>query len=110
MLRTASLSSSISSRAHTAIGNATAAYLPSSPLPWRLTLHLKDPPTDALLIGAGVEACRGGFMNMLKEADFVRWGSVKRVTNLRKEQQDALWEGVVRSASPVRARPSFLPR
>ena len=39
-------------------------------------------------------------MNMLKEADFVRWGSVKRVTNLRKEQQDALWDGVVRSELP----------
>lgn len=32
---------------------------------------------------------------MLKEADFVRWGSTKRVTNLRKTEQDALWEGVV---------------
>ncbi|KAL8281503.1 hypothetical protein RQP46_006187 [Phenoliferia psychrophenolica] len=48
-------------------------------------------------MSASIEACRGGFMNMLKEADFVRWGSVKRVTNLRKEQQDALWEGVVRN-------------
>ena len=34
-------------------------------------------------------------MSLLKEADFVRWGSTKRVTNLRKTEQDALWEGVV---------------
>lgn len=32
-----------------------------------------------------------------QEADYVRWGTVKRVTNLRKEQQDALWDGLVDS-------------
>ncbi|SCZ88911.1 BZ3500_MvSof-1268-A1-R1_C048g00175 [Microbotryum saponariae] len=64
-------------------------------LPWKLTLHLKEPPKDALLLANGVEGCRACFMNMVKEADYVRWGSVKRVTNLRKEQQDGLWEGVV---------------
>ncbi|SCV71714.1 BQ2448_3302 [Microbotryum intermedium] len=64
-------------------------------LPWKITLHLKDPPKDALLLSNAVEACRTCFMNMVKEADHVRWGSVKRVTNLRKELQDGLWEGVV---------------
>lgn len=34
-------------------------------------------------------------MSMLKEADFVRYGSTKRVTNLRKGDQDQLWEGVL---------------
>lgn len=34
-------------------------------------------------------------MSQIKEADFVRYGSTKRVTNLRKTEQDALWEGVV---------------
>ncbi|ORY89169.1 autophagy protein Apg5-domain-containing protein, partial [Leucosporidium creatinivorum] len=65
------------------------------PLPWKITLHVKQPPNEVLLMGSSVEACRGCFMNMVKEADYVRWGSVKRVTNLRKEQQDGLWEGVV---------------
>ena len=37
-------------------------------------------------------------MNQLKEADVVRWGSVKRVTALRKLDQDALWDGVVTRA------------
>lgn len=40
-------------------------------------------------------------MNMVKEADFVRWGSTRRVTALRKVDQDALWEGVVERASPA---------
>lgn len=34
-------------------------------------------------------------MSMVKEADFVRWGSTKRVVNLRRQEQDALWEGVL---------------
>ena len=38
-------------------------------------------------------------MNMVKEADFVRWGSTRRVTQLRKVDQDALWEGVINRQS-----------
>lgn len=36
-----------------------------------------------------------------QEADYVRSGNTKRVTNLRKEQQDNLWEGIVQSAFSV---------
>jgi autophagy-related protein 5 len=32
---------------------------------------------------------------MIKEADFVRYGSTKKVVNLRKQEQDTLWDGVV---------------
>lgn len=42
-----------------------------------------------------VEEIRTGFMALVKEADYVRWGSTKRVMNLRKEQQDNLWDAVV---------------
>lgn len=97
---TASFSSSVSEKTVCAIANTTARYHHATRpgvVPWRLTLHLKDPPMEALLMDGGVEACRTGFMNMLKEADYVRFGSVKRVTNLRKEQQDALWDGVVQN-------------
>lgn len=33
-------------------------------------------------------------MGQLKEADFLRWGNTKRMTGLRKQDQDALWEGI----------------
>lgn len=33
-------------------------------------------------------------MGQLKEADFLRWGSTKRMTSLRKAEQDGMWEGV----------------
>lgn len=65
------------------------------PLPWRLTLRIGNAPTEKLHSAPGLDSCRTSFMSMLKEADFVRWGSTKRVTNLRKLEQDALWEGVV---------------
>lgn len=65
--------------------------------PLEVMLHLRSPPTDKLLLGPSVEACRTNFMNLVKEADFVRWGSTRRVTQLRKVDQDALWEGVVQS-------------
>lgn len=33
-------------------------------------------------------------MGQLKEADFMRWGSTKRMTGLRKQEQDGIWEGI----------------
>ena len=33
-------------------------------------------------------------MGQLKEADFIRWGNTKRMTGLRKAEQDGLWEGI----------------
>ncbi|KAM0787037.1 hypothetical protein ACM66B_006303 [Microbotryomycetes sp. NB124-2] len=62
-----------------------------------VTLHIKNPPADALLLSPSTEACQSSFMNMLKESDYTRYGSTKRIVNLRREQQDAVWEGVVQS-------------
>lgn len=60
----------------------------------RLILHLASPPTEKLLLAPNVEACKQAFMGQLKEADFIRWGSTKRMTGLRKVDQDAIWEGI----------------
>ncbi|GAA5917267.1 hypothetical protein JCM6882_009268 [Rhodosporidiobolus microsporus] len=65
--------------------------------PWRVVVHLREPPVGELVVGNRVDDARVGFMAMVKEADYVRFGNTKRVTNLRKEQQDALWEGVVQN-------------
>ncbi len=40
-------------------------------------------------------------MGQLKEADFLRWGNTKRMTGLRKAEQDGMWEG-------IKERESFL--
>lgn len=62
--------------------------------PLRLILHLASPPTDKLLLSPSAEACKQAFMGQLKEADFIRWGNTKRMTGLRKAEQDGLWEGI----------------
>jgi autophagy-related protein 5 len=40
-------------------------------------------------------------MGQLKEADFIRWGSTKRMTSLRKAEQDGIWEGIKERTSAV---------
>lgn len=65
------------------------------PIPWRLSLRIGTSPTDKVNSTASLDQCRASFMSMIKEADFVRFGSTKRVTNLRKAEQDAMWEGVM---------------
>ena len=62
--------------------------------PMRLILHLASPPTDKLLVSPGTEPCKQAFMGQLKEADFIRWGNTKRITGLRQQDQDGLWEGI----------------
>lgn len=70
----------------------TASLSQTTPL--KLILHLASPPTDKLLLSPSAEACKQAFMGQLKEADFMRWGSTKRMTGLRKAEQDGMWEGV----------------
>lgn len=66
----------------------------ASTTPLKLILHLASPPTEKLLIAPSEEACKQAFMGQLKEADFMRWGNTKRVTGLRKAEQDGMWEGL----------------
>jgi autophagy-related protein 5 len=40
-------------------------------------------------------------MGQLKEADFIRWGNTKRMTGLRKQDQDGIWEGIKERKSVV---------
>jgi len=63
-------------------------------IPMRLILHLAAPPNDKLYLSPTIDACKQAFMNQLKEADFIRWGNTRRMTALRKVDQDGLWEGI----------------
>jgi autophagy-related protein 5 len=69
-------------------------------VPLRLTLHLATPPNDKLQLSPTAEACKQAFMGQLKEADFLRWGNTKRMTGLRKAEQDGMWEGIKERSSP----------
>ena len=79
---------------HTISQSARPHAPPTAFTPLRLTLHLASPPTEKLLLSPSAEACKQAFMGQLKEADFIRWGNTKRMTGLRKAEQDGLWEGI----------------
>ncbi|KAG0192479.1 autophagy protein 5 [Apophysomyces sp. BC1034] len=64
------------------------------PLPWDLTIHVQNFPTEKLLRRPSVETAQDMFMSMIKEADFLRHGTTKRVMNLSKRDQTQLWESV----------------
>jgi len=46
------------------------------------------------MLAPSQEACKQAFMGQLKEADFIRWGNTKRITGLRKVEQDGIWESI----------------
>lgn len=72
----------------------TPASVSAPTMPMKLILHLASPPSDKLLMAPSAEACKQAFMGQLKEADFMRWGNTKRMTGLRKVDQDGIWEGI----------------
>jgi len=72
----------------------SSSFDPTPVTPLRLILHLAAPPTDKILSSPSVEACKQAFMGQIKEADFLRWGNTKRVTGLRKQEQDGIWDGL----------------
>jgi autophagy-related protein 5 len=78
-------------------------------VPLRLTLHLATPPNDKLQLSPSAEACKQAFMGQLKEADFLRWGNTKRMTGLRKAEQDGMWEGIKERSSNFVFRSSPFP-
>ena len=67
--------------------------------PWKLQLHTQDFPHDKLFqIGSGLPTSRpleDVFMAMIKESDFIRHGSVKRVFGLTKQDQQSLWNSIL---------------
>ncbi|KAI9474289.1 MAG: autophagy protein 5 [Benjaminiella poitrasii] len=67
----------------------------SSVLPWLLTLHFKNLPTNDILLKPTPETMQDMFMSMMKEADFLRYGNTKKVMNLSKHDSTQLWQSLV---------------
>ncbi|KAF2842879.1 autophagy protein-like protein 5 [Patellaria atrata CBS 101060] len=64
-------------------------------LPWRLTLHFTDWPSDQLIpLDAERKFQQDTFMHSVKEAGFLRYGSAKVVTSLSKDDSTQLWNSV----------------
>ncbi|OAD06343.1 hypothetical protein MUCCIDRAFT_106914 [Mucor lusitanicus CBS 277.49] len=61
---------------------------------WNLTLHFKDLPSDLILLKPTAETMQDMFMSMIKEADFLRNGNIKKVMNLSKRDTTQLWDSL----------------
>ncbi|KAG0379684.1 autophagy protein 5 [Mortierella sp. AD032] len=64
------------------------------PLPWRVTVHFRNFPGEKLIKDPTLKSCQDYFMSMIKEADYLRNGSTKKVMNMSKSDQTQLWEGL----------------
>lgn len=67
----------------------------SSALPWQLTVHFSDwPDEDLVQLDAEGLVINDAFINSVKEADFLRNGTAKRIMTLSKEDSAGLWDAV----------------
>ncbi|OLY78009.1 Autophagy protein 5 [Smittium mucronatum] len=62
--------------------------------PWDLVLHIRKYPNDKLIKSPSPELLKNMFMFSLKEADFIRHGSSKRIMELSKVDQIELLDGL----------------
>jgi autophagy-related protein 5 len=66
-----------------------------SPLPWRLTVHFGDWPSEDLVrLDPDGMVMNDAFINSVKEADFLRNGTAKGIMSLSKEDSAGLWKSV----------------
>ncbi|KAF9927004.1 autophagy protein 5 [Linnemannia zychae] len=63
-------------------------------LPWQVTIHSRNFPNEKLIKNPTLKNCQDYFMSMVKEADYLRNGSTKKVMNMSKSDQTQLWEGL----------------
>jgi autophagy-related protein 5 len=64
-----------------------------SEIPWKLIVHTRGYPDEHLLRSPlpSIDHMRDLYMGLIKESDFLRHGSVKRVMKLSKQDQTQLW-------------------
>ncbi|KAL5361008.1 autophagy protein 5 [Aspergillus floccosus] len=66
-----------------------------NPLPWRLVVHFSDWPDEELVrLDADGMVMHDAFINSVKEADFMRNGTAKKIMTLSKEDSSGLWKSV----------------
>ncbi|KAI9099797.1 autophagy protein Apg5-domain-containing protein [Phlyctochytrium arcticum] len=66
-------------------------------LPWQITVHFQNFPSTKIPHYAQLDPSKAlcdMFMSMIKEADFIRNGSMKKVMALSKNDQTQLWNGL----------------
>ncbi|KAI7874716.1 autophagy protein 5 [Lichtheimia hyalospora FSU 10163] len=80
---------------HYPIGLLYDMHDPRPELPWQITVHFRNFPAGTLLRNPSIDTAQDMFMAMLKQADFLKHGTTKRVMNLSKNDQTQLWQSLL---------------
>lgn len=70
--------------------------LSDNELPWSITVHFQNFPTDQLLrlSNSGTSNTRSYFMNSLKESTYVKQNGIKVINDFGIKESDSIWEGL----------------
>jgi len=64
-------------------------------LPWLLTVHFQGFPTAKLLRCSSDVTVKNHYMNVIKEANFLKHGDSYKINSLSRDEQNDLWEGLI---------------
>eukprot|EP00013_Stygamoeba_regulata_P001696 CAMPEP_0177637748 /NCGR_PEP_ID=MMETSP0447-20121125/5131_1 /TAXON_ID=0 /ORGANISM="Stygamoeba regulata, Strain BSH-02190019" /LENGTH=273 /DNA_ID=CAMNT_0019139685 /DNA_START=239 /DNA_END=1060 /DNA_ORIENTATION=+ len=81
-------------RWHLPTGVLFDLYGQADALPWKLVVHFQGYPTDQLLRCPDDETVQKHFMNVLKEANYLKHGDSSKVNSLSIADQNGLWKGL----------------
>jgi len=62
--------------------------------PWPITVHFQNFPSGQILRCPEIDTVQKNFMNMLKEANYLKHGDSSKINLLSINDQSDLWEGV----------------
>jgi len=63
-------------------------------LPWSLVVHFQGFPSEQLLRCTNEDTVKHHFMNVLKEANYIKHGDSSKINNLSVSDSNDLWEGL----------------
>lgn len=62
---------------------------------WKLTVHFQSYPSDDILMKCeNINIVKQSFFNNLKESIFLSFNNISTISTLKKDDQNALWNGV----------------
>lgn len=74
-------------------GSASAVGV-SWDLPWPLTIHFQGFPEGRLLRCPNDDTVKAHYMNVLKQANYLRYGDNTKINDLSLAEQNDLWQGI----------------
>jgi len=66
-------------------------------IPWPITVHFHGFPSNQLLSCPDVDTIKSHFMNILKEANYIKYGNINKLNDLSVLETTDLWAGVFRN-------------